>query len=116
MSTTDLKALDESDKQLKVLVERGEALERLKSNRDFKKLILKDYFEQEAIRLVHLKADINQQDEKSQKFIVNQMDAIGNLHSYLQTVEFMAKRARVGLADNEETRAEILEDEGEVNV
>lgn len=86
----------------------GEALNRLMSNRDFKQVVNTGYFEQEAIRLVHLKADVNMQTEESQKSIIMQMDAIGAFKQYLQLVEFKASMAVKGIAFDEATREELL--------
>lgn len=110
MSDFELQALDKSDKINKALVERGEALERLRSNRDFKKLILAGYFEEEAVRLVHLKSDMNMQTPDAQRAILGQIDAIGMLRSYLDAVMFSANRAKANLEENAETRAELEEE------
>lgn len=100
-------------KASKKIIEVGDALSRLKSNRDFKKIVLEDYFEQEAIRLVHLKSDSNMQSTSSQEVILKQMDAIGTFKSYLQMVERNAELARKTLVFNEQMRDEILQGEEE---
>jgi hypothetical protein len=104
----EIQALDANIKQATVLVEFGSAIERLSSNRDFKKVILEGYFEQEAIRLVHLKADPNMQANLSQAEIVKQMDAIGSLKQYLRTATHLAGMGARSIASDEETREELL--------
>jgi hypothetical protein len=93
------------------LVESGDALERLKSNKDFKKLILEGFFEKEAIRLVHLKADRNMQNVDTQRSILSQMDAVGALHQYFNTILIQANQASKSIAADEEARDELLAEE-----
>ena len=108
-------ALDSSIQQHKDAVELGRCLQKLRSNADFKKVILNGYFEQEAIRLVHLKADPNMQTADKQESIIKQMDAIGAFAEYLNTLAAKAAWAVRGLESDEETRAELLEGGGEFN-
>lgn len=106
-----IQAIEANIKEARKIVDLGESLERLRSNRDFKKVIVEGYFEQEAIRLVHLKADPSMQSAESQKSIVSQMDAIGSLHQYFTAVYQKASLARKAIAADEETRDEILAEE-----
>lgn len=111
MSNGTIQAIEENIRQAKKIADFGDAVERLKSNRDFKRVILEGYFEQEAIRLVHLKADPNMQSPDNQKSILTQMDAIGALSQYFNTALFKAGMARKAIAADEETRDEILAEE-----
>lgn len=108
MSMTELQQLEQNIKQAQKAVDLGDALERLRNNRDFKKVFIEGYFEQEAIRLVHLKADSNLQAPEAQQSIVAQMDAIGGVLQYMQTVMVRADMARRSVAADEQTRDEIL--------
>ena len=107
--------LERNISQAKELADLGTSLERLRNNRDFKKLIMDHYLEKEAVRLVHLKADASMQTPQHQQSITAQIDAIGIFTNYLNTVLAMATRAKVDIADSEETlaelRAEALTDE-----
>lgn len=103
-----IKEIELNIKQAQKIVEQGNALERLRSNSDFKKIISEGYFEQEAIRLVHLKADQNMQSESHQKSIIAQMDAIGALNQYFQTVFHRASLAGKAIEADEQTREELL--------
>jgi hypothetical protein len=111
MSNNTIQEIERNIKQAKSLVESGDALERLKSNKDFKKIVLEGFFEKEAIRLVHLKADQNMQHVDIQKSIVSQMDAIGVLHQYFNTILIQANQASKAIAADEETRDELLAEE-----
>lgn len=92
----------------KSVVEFGSAIERLRTNPDFKKVIITGYLEQEAVRLVHLKADSNMQTEAHQLAITKQIDAIGALNSFLMTQQQLAGMAQRTIASCEEAREELL--------
>ena len=110
MSEAAIQQIESNIRQAKKVVEFGDAIERLRNNKDFKKVIIEGYFEKEAIRLVHLKADSNMQSEESQKAIVAQMDAIGTLAQYLQTQGMLANMAGKVIEADEQTRDELLEE------
>jgi hypothetical protein len=111
MSNETIQAIEENIKQAKKIAEVGESLDRLKANRDFKRVVIEGYFEQEAIRLVHLKSDPNLQSAEHQKSIMAQIDAIGAVSQYFGTVLHKASLARKAIAADEETRDEILAEE-----
>ena len=101
-----LQAIEKSIEQAKETAELGRALERLRSNRDFKQIVISGYFDAEAVRLVHLKADPGMQKAESQASILKQMDAIGSFSSYLSTILHQAslaeKAVEAGEADKED--------------
>jgi hypothetical protein len=72
----------------------GDALERLKNNRDFRVVVATSYFKDEAVRLVHLKGDPNMQSADKQASIIKQMDAISSLNQF-----FLAIQMAAGMAD-----------------
>lgn len=108
MSEQMIEEIELNIQEAKKIVELGDALERLISNRDFDKVFTDGYLREEAIRLVHLKGDPNLQDAESQKMILGQMDAIGNFTSYIQKVRHAANTARKAIEADEETREELL--------
>ena len=108
MNGVELARIEASIKQSQKFVDVGESLERLYGNRDFKKVILEGYFEQEAIRLVHLKSDDNMQSPDSQKSILAQIDAIGALKNHLFLLTRNAEMAGKVIAFDEQTRDELL--------
>lgn len=110
----EIQQLEESIERAKERVEFGTVIERLYATRDFKKVIGEGYFEQEAIRLVHLKADPNMQSVAQQEAIVKQIDAIGSLKQYLRAKCHIAAQAVQSIAADEETRDELLSEEGEL--
>mgnify|MGYP000730540718 CR=1 FL=1 len=108
MYDTELQQLEQNIKQARKIADLGESLERLYVNRDFKKVVSEGYFEQEAVRLVHLKADANMQSDEMQKSILSQIDAIGSLSSYFNTLRIRSTMASNAIANDENTREELL--------
>jgi hypothetical protein len=113
MYETELQQLDLSIKHAQKTVDLGDALARLRNNRDFKKVVEEGYFNQEAIRLVHLMSDANMQTPEIQSSIYKQMVAVGVFRDYLETLETRAGMARRSVEADEATRDEILADEAE---
>lgn len=108
MTQDTVQEIENNIRECKEIVELNSMLERLKLNRDFKKLILEGYFRDEAVRLVHLKADPSMQTPQRQESIVGQIDAIGALSSYLHMVAYNAQIASKGIEAGEAARDEIL--------
>lgn len=102
--------LDNSVKELQGLVDLGKSLERLRKNRDFKKIIESEYMREEAVRLVHLKGNSNVQEPRQQASIDNQIMAIGCLSDFLDMVEARAAGAVDAIDECEDLRAELEEE------
>lgn len=104
----DIEALENNVKRAKEHVELGSALDRLRTNRDFKKIITEGYFRDEAVRLVHLKSDSNMLSDVMQSSIIKQMDAIGALAQYFYVVSHRAAMSGRSIAVDEETLTELM--------
>lgn len=113
MSNDAIQEIELSIKEAQKIVDLGAAVQRLASNRDFKKVVMEMYFEKEAVRLVHLKANPAMQDKDRQEAIVKEIDAIGSFHQFLRTLEIQAEMARRAVADGEDLRQEILSEGAE---
>lgn len=112
MSTEQLQALQDNIASDRKHVELATVLTRLTGNRDFVKIIKEGYFEKEAIRLVHLKADPSMQTPERQASITRDIDSIGSFRAYLDLIirqGGMASRA----IQNAEAEIESLEQEGD---
>lgn len=107
MSTDTITAIEGNIQKARAVLEFQAALERLRGNRDFKKVVLEGYFEQEAIRLVHLKSDQNMQSPVIQQSIVNQIDAIGQLSQFFATALQKASMASRQIEADQETIEEL---------
>lgn len=108
MTSQAIQAIDRNIKDAKATLEIGTALERLRGNKDFKKIIVEGYFRDEAVRLVHLKGDPSMQGEQYQRSIISQMDAISSLNQYFTTIMHQAGLATKSIAADEETLEELL--------
>lgn len=111
MSSNEIRLIEQSIASAKQLVALQESLQRLYSNRDFKKVVLEGFFEKEAVRLVHLKSDPNMQTAERQSNILVQMDSIGTLNQYFQTIFQLGSMAEKSIASDEQTLAELMNEE-----
>ena len=111
MKDSLLQEIDNSIKENTVKVKRGEALQRLQANRDFKEIFLKGYFEDEAVRLVHLKSDHAMRHADSQTSIIKQIDAIGSVCAYLDEIYRQADISKAAIESEESERELVLQDE-----
>lgn len=103
-----LQQIELSLNQAKEMIGKRDALRRLMDNKDFKHVISDNYMEKDAARLVALKADPAMQEETHQKNILRQIDAIGTFREYLRTIFQEGHMAEKAVADNEETREQLL--------
>jgi len=91
-------------------VDRAKALDELSRNRNFKKIILEGYFEEEAQRLVLLKSDPNMQSDEQQKALDNAIIGIGQLRQHFITINQFGRMAAQSIAEDEETLDELREE------
>jgi hypothetical protein len=84
------------------------ALERLKSLPDFKKVIEEGYFTDESRRAVLFRSDPDALGEIEQKDVENIITSIGGLYQYFRKVYVMAQMAEKAISDDQETREELL--------
>ena len=96
-----------SIKQAQAGVDRAKSMERLMSNRDFKKVFLEGYFEKEAVRLVFLKSDPNFQTPEAQSDLIKQMDAIGSMRHYCNSILIMGDQFKAAITESEDTLDDI---------
>lgn len=108
MSNDAIQEIELSIKEAQKIVDLGAAVQRLTSNRDFKKVVMEMYFEKEAVRLVHAKANPALQGEEHQKAIIKDINAIGSFYQFLRTLEIQADMARRAVEDGETLREELL--------
>lgn len=106
-SIESIKELESSIQRANEHVELGKALERLFINRDFKLVIKDGYFRDEAVRLVHLKADPAMESASSQESIIKQMDAIGSLSQYFVVLNMLARNGNRSIEADEQTLDEL---------
>ena len=113
MNTTsnEIENINISIEHAQKYVDKMNSVFNLSNNRDFKSVIEKGYFEEEASRLVLLKADPNLQKPEDQASIIRSIDAIGHFRQYLSTTITMGRMMEKSLAEDKQTRAELLAEE-----
>lgn len=104
----DIREIEIDINQAEALVRTKQQMESLISNKAFTDIVEKGYFENEASRLVLLKADPNTQDDSQQKDIMNRINAIGYLRQYFIGVMQRGRMAENSLEDHKKTREEML--------
>ena len=107
------KELEVSIEEAKAVIEKKRLLEKLMSNREFKKVILDGYFKEEAIRLVGVSADPNPQLVQSRDQIQLEIQGISLLRNYLRTIMQFGEIAEREVAAFEEELENTRTMEGE---
>lgn len=107
MNEQDIQDLEISNEQAQEMVDLGRAIERLRQNSDFKRVVLEGYFREEAVRLVHLKADPNMASAERQTMLERDIRGIGCFHQYLNNVLRQADMAQRAIEANEQTLEEL---------
>lgn len=113
MSQDYIEEVEMSINEAKKIVNLGKSLERLLANRDFKRVFLEEYLEKEAIRLVHLKGDLNMQSAEHQASILSQMDAISCFTMFMQKLQHQGVLAEKAMEDGENTLDELRQEGSE---
>jgi hypothetical protein len=111
MIMSDVETIEISMEQAKAKIKRLETLERLHANPDFKELFLEGYMKDFAAEMVARKASLGAQEEKNQKFIDNQITAIGHVGLYMNLLAQEGRVARETLAADEQELGRALEEE-----
>ena len=113
MDTPTVEEINLDIEHAKGLVSKSEALKRLESNADFRRVFIEGYFKDEAIRLVDAKSMPQLQGEEAQAQIIKSIDGIGTCKEYLRTVHHVGDNAKRAIEDSEQLLEELAE-EGEV--
>lgn len=92
----------------KAQVSLRDALLKLTNDRGFTEVILKGYFENEASRLVLMKATPGMQEAAMQESIMKQIDAIGVLREHFRIVIQLGNNSERALVADQATHAELL--------
>jgi len=95
-------------------IELANALDRLFMNEDFQKVILNNFFEEEAKRLVMVQCDVAiRNNPVAVQAVKDRIVAIGELNQYFRNVKIDAQQKQRALQDAEEYMAETEADLGE---
>lgn len=109
MDMNDMETIDVSIEEAMKVVKRGDALERLMKNRDFKLLFLDGLFKEEAHRLVSISADPAMKDYHAD--IMEKIKSISITQQHLQLVSRMGDMARQQIEELQAEREFIEENE-----
>ena len=104
----DIKVVEVTIEQAQATIKMRDTLTRLLNNDDFNTIISEGYFQNEAAKLVMLRAAPEMQDPEMRAVIDRQLDSIGYLRQHFLMINAFGRTAEKTLADNEETMAEIL--------
>ena len=104
----DIIEIEVSMEDAKHAIELAEKLEKLMNNKQFKEVILEEYFKNEAVRLVGLKADPNCQTPEWKQNIENSLMAISELRMFFMKIRWQANQAEAALEDAKNAHAELL--------
>lgn len=107
MSKNVINEIEESIKHSKKQLEFSKCLERLYANRDFNTLIVEGYLKDEAVRLVHLKADPSITNQES---VDADIMAIASFAQYLRTVNHRGDMAQKSIETSEAVLDELREE------
>ena len=105
---SQLEEIELSIEEAKKSIERMDALNRLRTNRDFKMLIEDGYLQEEASRVVLAKAEPGLQGAEQQLMLDNMIIAIGYYRQYLNKVYQFGNTAQRAMSEHENTRDEIM--------
>lgn len=101
----DIQEIEISIEAAKEAMAKGEAVRKLSSNRDFKRVILDGLFKDEAARLVGLIADPAMKEHRND--IIEMMIGISTLQSYLRNTMQMGRMAGEELVNLEEAADDV---------
>lgn len=102
---SDIQEIEISIEAAKEAMAKGEAVRKLSSNRDFKRVILDGLFKDEAARLVGLIADPAMKEHRND--IIEMMIGISTLQSYLRNTMQMGRMAGEELVNLEEAADDV---------
>lgn len=97
-------------KHAQEIIKDRDALDRLRKNKDFKRVIDTLYFKEEAARLVMARANSALNDEQ-QRHILMMIDGVGCLVNFFDTVERRGSDMDVAIKDYEEALEEVAREE-----
>lgn len=90
------------------------SLNRLHENKDFQALIMEGYLKDEAHRICLCMADPEFDSPEKQENLHRMAFGVGSLFQYFRKVAMMGQMSQSALDEHEQTRQQLLEEQGEV--
>lgn len=109
---TEVENLESQKKDLKEIIDRSAAADRLSRNKDFRNLILEEFCVKEAARYVQLSADPARTQEERQDAL-NIAQASGHLKRYLSVIFRMGESAERAMEELENALEEARFEEAQ---
>lgn len=107
MSQSDIQEVEITIEQARKQIKMRDAVERLMNNQDFKDIVLEQYLREEAVRLVHLKADAQMQDERRQRNMDMGIAGIGLFRVFCERIQREGDEAEEALDGHLETLDQV---------
>lgn len=110
---SDLAELEINIENVKGAIKLAETLEKLEENPEWKELITEGFLKKEAARVVALKGDMQMRmaGEIQMQWLEDMITGIGAFQAYLNFIRQRGASARQTLAQNEETREHLLQEQ-----
>ena len=108
--SNDIETLEIEINQARAVIKLNDDLQKLFKDAKFKQIILKGYFEDEAMRLCALKSDRAFQTEDGQKTLDRQIWGLGALNAYFTKIEQVAATAQQAMDEMEQTQNELMDE------
>jgi hypothetical protein len=105
---SEVQDIDISIEQATSTINKMVSFNKLRNNKSFEEVILKGYFEEEASRLVLMKAEPSMAGPQDQELLLKHIDAIGYLRQYFNTILQFGRMAEKAKLADEQTREEML--------
>lgn len=106
----EMKDIELSIELAKKKIDKAIILEKLYENDDFQQLIVKDFMEEYAVRMVKLRAHPTMQGDKEQRIINEKIQCIGTLNQFFQSIFAEGSQAEQAM-ENATTAQEEVERE-----
>lgn len=103
--SSEIEQLELSIEEAQKIVDRRNQLDKLFSNREFKKVVLEGLFEEEIQRLVGLLGDTGMKPHRDE--ITLELQSISKLRAYFQRVKQFGDMAEQSIKDDQEALADV---------
>jgi hypothetical protein len=110
--SNELRQIELTIEQAQENIDKLEALDRLRKNRDWKFIIEEGYLKEEAQRLVLAKAEPALRSDDHQKELDNMIMALSYFRQYLNKLYQFGEQAKRAIEDHRQTRDEIASEVG----
>jgi len=104
-----------TEKEAEEIISLKNAIIKLKSNREFKKVVTVNYNEKEAARLAKALANPEMQEDIDQRILKEKLAAIGHFDSWLDTIVKMATQIEESLKEEAKEEAKAVMEEPELD-